>query len=299
MVNPTRDQLQRLAKGPENPMRAVNGRIVEMDSPAGAFECVRWAAYWDEEHFRWDDLVQRIRSAKGSHGLKALLDQSQKTRSMCGFYAAKILELAGTLYQRHGMDSSQVPASFGADTVWGGGLTPRQWTAEAAQLAEQNLADLRALGGEVNWGSFQSPKIGVADKTMGIGPLAPLAVSLLTWTFRAVVLVSAITTAIAVLDAVGFMALIFPNAAAARASYDLTLEGFEDMLNNCDRYEDPAEREACIQQVLEQIKELTEEANERAQENSIIPTLAVGGLGLGALAVVGVVGVLYLNTRKR
>lgn len=309
--NPTPEALQRLAKGPRNPMPSVSGRVIEMDSPAGAFECLKWGAQWDEEYSRWAALVQEMQAVtKGTKGpkLKGLIVQSKRTQTMCGFYAAKSFEIAGALYQRHGMDSSQVPESIRRETilrygrdadvyVWrdseGNVLTPREWSEVAARRADLHLEELDALGGVVDWGKFDSPEIPQNAKQMSGLPAA--AVSLLVWSIRAIVMVGALTAALAVLDATGFMALIAPNAWATRESYQIALEALDEAMRACKDISDPIERSACLEAVADEALELSDEANERAQTNAL--NALKSGLGsIGILALIGAGGLmLYLN----
>lgn len=309
--NPTPEALQRLAKGPRNPMPSVSGRVIEMDSPAGAFECLKWGAQWDEEYIRWRALVQEMQAVtKGTKGpkLKGLIVQSKRTQAMCGFYAAKSFEIAGALYQRHGMDSSQVPESIRRETilrngrdadvyVWadseGNVLTPREWSEVAARRADLHLEELDALGGVVDWGKFDSPEIPQNAKQMSGLPAA--AVSLAIWSIRAIVMVGALTAALAVLDATGFMALIAPNAWATREGYQIALEALDEAMRTCKDISDPIERSACLEAVADEALELSDEANERAQTNAL--NALKSGLGsIGILALIGAGGLmLYLN----
>jgi hypothetical protein len=289
-------------------MPSVSGRVIEMDSPAGAFECLKWGAQWDEEYSRWAALVQEMQAVtKGTKGpkLKGLIVQSKRTQTMCGFYAAKSFEIAGALYQRHGMDSSQVPESIRRETilrygrdadvyVWrdseGNVLTPREWSEVAARRADLHLEELDALGGVVDWGKFDSPEIPQNAKQMSGLPAA--AVSLLVWSIRAIVMVGALTAALAVLDATGFMALIAPNAWATRESYQIALEALDEAMRACKDISDPIERSACLEAVADEALELSDEANKRAQTNAL-----KSGLGsIGILALIGAGGLmLYLN----
>ena len=309
--NPTREALQRLAKGPRNPMPSVSGRIIEMDSPAGAFECLKWGAQWDEEYIRWRALVQEMQAVtKGPKGpkLQGLIVQSKRTQAMCGFYAAKSFEIAGALYQRHGMDSSQVPESIRRETILRDGrdadvyvmadsegnvLTPREWSEVAARRADLHLEELDALGGVVDWGKFDSPEIPQNAKQMSGLPAA--AVSLAIWSIRAIVMVGALTAALAVLDATGFMALMVPNAWATRESYRFALEALDEAMRTCKDISDPIERSACLEAVADEALELSDEANERAQTNAL--NALKSGLGsIGILALIGAGGLmLYLN----
>jgi len=211
---------------------------------------------------------------------------------MCAYYAATALKIAGEQYLRHRMNGTQVPAGHGADYVVaddsGQILTPRQWIGWAEEKAAFSWADLPAQKDDM--GTFEFPPS--PPKEMGAVP------AMVGW-YLVVAVVTVVAARILTTTALGFFEQVAPNLMAQGAFYDIAIDALDEASENCERYEDPAERERCLLAVANQAEELIDIANNNAQENSIIPTLAVGGLGLGTLAVAGAVGIFYLNTRKR
>lgn len=276
--SPVPAALERRAAGR---ITTMGGRLVDPDSRAAAYAALEWAG-----HFR--DVNERVYAARAAAIQAGVSDKLalEYTAVLAGIqqYLGIALEVAGELYERHGMHVDDQPASLRARPLIGEydqhrdrwverWRTPADWRNAGRRLRRQAAAFIEGLppapGGLEQFGASDGP----------MGALPALWVVYLVGAAA----IGAVVYGVATYALDGVFAMFGHNARALRMAEDALRDAYNAQRRNCDRLP-PAERARCTEEAASAFIEGLEDAQDRFGLSGFMKAaIAAGAFGLTAL----------------
>lgn len=278
-----------------DPPRAntVRGTKVRVDSPAGAFAAVEWAHEYREI---LDASIDHFIRARNDEASEAVLLRLFVLIAQISQLAGASLRVAGELYQRHGLNIQDLPASVRGNgfryavTLTDGGVrrvqrlfvSPGDWIRAGRELQSQAARFLERV---TPADRIERVDLSAASSMKAIPAAALLVVVALSTTGLVIAAVLAVD------NATGWFGVFDSNRRAFRESLVMIEQTLAADLATCDRDGLTVEqRQRCIDDAYARAVERTAEAQERyGTTGSTMGRLLVGSAAAAAA--------LYFATR--